>query len=176
MTLRSGPSSILENTKPTHLCSLAEWSASHIKAVFESASDEESSHAIAATFATDIDATVNGKQVGLAEIKQMVRTLRGCGKSALRVRWLPGSMVEVPLDESARAGTFAGVYAISGVKRTISSGDNGEPCEVQLERRKVVIVRIQSTSEDPAYDSRRIVALDFAASDTEILQRGRSFL
>jgi hypothetical protein len=68
------------------LSSLTQWSQEHIRAIFESPSNEESIQAIDEIFSSDIKAILNGKQVGLLEIKQSVILMRA-ESSGLKVEW-----------------------------------------------------------------------------------------
>ena len=95
-------------THPTEnaaeLSSLTQWSQEHIRAIFESSSNEEFIQALEETFSRDLKATVNGKQVGRQEIKQSVLTMRAESSGGLRVEWK--QMVEVPQDTYNRVIFF----------------------------------------------------------------------
>lgn len=91
-----------ENSK--ELSSLTQWSQEHVRAIFESSSDEESIQAIEETFSGDIKAMVNGKQVGRQEIKQLVLSMRAESSGDLRVEWK--QTVEDPQDTYNRVSFF----------------------------------------------------------------------
>lgn len=74
-----------QNTKK--LSSLTQWSKEHIRAIFESPSDEQSTQAVDETFSSDMKAIANGRQVGLPEIKQLVLSIRAESPRGLRVEW-----------------------------------------------------------------------------------------
>jgi hypothetical protein len=94
-------SSIATSTSTTsQLSSLSEWSAQHIKDVFESASDEESLRAIKATFADNIAATINGSPLPRAAIDHLVLAMRKSSKTGLNVEWRQA--VETPRDSFNR--------------------------------------------------------------------------
>jgi hypothetical protein len=78
------------------LSSLTQWSQEHIQSIFESPSNEESIQAVDETFSSDIKATLNGKQIGLPEIKQLVLSMRAESPRGLRVDW--NHSVEAPQD------------------------------------------------------------------------------
>lgn len=78
------------------LPSLTLWSQEHIRAIFESSTNEESIQAIDETFSSNIKATLNGKQVDQFEIKQLVLSMRAESPNGLRVEWK--QTVEVPQD------------------------------------------------------------------------------
>ena len=79
------------------LSSLTQWSQEHVRAIFESSSNEELIQAVEETFSSDINATINGKQVlGRQEIKQLVLSMRAEASGGLRVEWK--HTVEVPQD------------------------------------------------------------------------------
>ena len=98
-------------THPTEndreLSSLTQWSQEHIRAIFESSSNEEFNHAIEKTFSSDLKAMVNGKQVGRQEIKQSVLSMRTESSGSLRVEWK--QTVEVPQDTYNRVIFFQSI-------------------------------------------------------------------
>ena len=98
-------------THPTEndreLSSLTQWSQEHIRAIFESSSNEEFNHAIEETFSSDLKAMVNGKQVGRQEIKQSVLSMRTESSGSLRVEWK--QTVEVPQDTYNRVIFFQSI-------------------------------------------------------------------
>ena len=69
------------------LSSLSEWSAKHIKDVFESSTDESSLRAIRTTFADNLTATINGAPLPRAGIDQLVLAMRKSSKTGLKVDW-----------------------------------------------------------------------------------------
>ncbi|KAJ8464063.1 hypothetical protein ONZ45_g17372 [Pleurotus djamor] len=148
---------------PTRLSTLSEWSAEHIRDVFEAPSDAMSLQAIENTFAHDLFATINGAPINRDGIKQLVLAMRQGSPHGLKVRWQQA--VEVAADASSnRDGSFGGVYIISGIQKQLP-GMN-KPAE--FERHKTVTVRIASQSSDPFVDSRRIVNLTFVANDVRV--------
>ncbi|KAF8808669.1 hypothetical protein BYT27DRAFT_7163905 [Phlegmacium glaucopus] len=154
-------------TQPTgnaKLSSLTQWSQEHIQAIFESPSKEESIQEVDETFASNLklEATLNGKKIGQAEIKQLVLSMRAESPSGLRVEWK--QTVEVPQDAYNRNGSFGGFYIIHNIHRTIAGHDN----PVKFERHKAVTVIIESQSPDTTIDSRKIVNLVFVASDKRV--------
>jgi hypothetical protein len=87
------------------LSSLTQWSQEHVRAIFESLSNEDSIQAVEETFSSDITATINGKQVGRQEIKQSVLSMRAESSSGgLRVEWK--HTVEAPQDTYNRVFSF----------------------------------------------------------------------
>jgi hypothetical protein len=86
------------------LSSLTQWSQEHVRAIFESPSNEEFIQAVEETFLSDIKATVNGKQVGRQEIKESVLSMRAESSGGLRVEWK--DTVEVPQDTYNRVIFF----------------------------------------------------------------------
>jgi hypothetical protein len=87
------------------LSSLTEWSQEHVRAIFESSSNEEFIQAVEETFSSDIKATINGKQVGRQDIKQSVLSMRAESSSGgLKVEWK--HTVEVPQDTYNRVNFF----------------------------------------------------------------------
>ncbi|KAL0953259.1 hypothetical protein HGRIS_004509 [Hohenbuehelia grisea] len=145
------------------LSSLSEWSAQHIRDVFEAPSDDAAIRAVENTFSEDLEATINGQPLKRDNIKQLVIAMRQDAPSGLKVHW--HRAVEVPREPSTpRDGSFGGSYVISGIRRQIpGTSQYGE-----FERHKTVTVRIQSQSSDPTFDSRRIVNLTFVASDIRV--------
>jgi hypothetical protein len=89
---------------PIALSSLTQWSQEHVRAIFESSSNEKSIQAVEETFSSDIKATINGKQVDRQEIKQSVLSMRAESSSGLRVEWK--HTVEVPQDTYNRVKFF----------------------------------------------------------------------
>ena len=89
------------------LSSLTQWSQEHVRAIFESSSNEECIQAVEETFSNDIKATINGKQVDRREIKQSVLSMRAESSGGLRVEWK--HTVEVPQDTYNRVNFFAPV-------------------------------------------------------------------
>lgn len=88
----------------TRLSSLTQWSQEHIRAIFESPSNEESIQAVDETFSSDITAMLNGKQIGQSEIKQLVCSMRAESSSGLKVEWK--QTIEVPQDVYNRVILF----------------------------------------------------------------------
>ncbi|KAF8972149.1 hypothetical protein BDZ97DRAFT_1650197 [Flammula alnicola] len=144
------------------LSSLVQWSQDHIRDVFESSTDEGSMRAVEETFAKNLNATVNGRPLGYAEIKQMVLMMRKQSACGLKVQWL--QTVQVPHDSSNRDGSFGGMYIIHGIQKILPGRD--KPTE--FSRHKTVTVSIESQSTDPTVDTRRIVTLAFVASDLQV--------
>ncbi|CAA7269541.1 unnamed protein product [Cyclocybe aegerita] len=145
------------------LSSLTQWSQGHIRRVFESPSEAEAVQAIEDTFSKDVNASLNGKQLGLEQVKQLVLSMHKESRTGgLKVEWK--QTVEVPEDPTNRNGSFGGVYIIHGIWRTLS----GQYEPMELERHKTVTVRIESQSNDTTVDSRKIVNLVFVASDIPV--------
>ncbi|KAH9481220.1 hypothetical protein JR316_0005741 [Psilocybe cubensis] len=117
------------------LVSLTEWSHSHIRDVFESTSEKECIQAIQGTFASDITASINGKQANFDEIVESVLRIRGGSEHGLKVEWRES--VEAPRDGSNRAGTFGGSYVIHGIHKT--STKDGKTLDFQ--RQKIIVVQ-----------------------------------
>lgn len=82
------------------LTSLTQWSQEHIRDVFESISDEDSAKAVEHTFSKSINATVNDKQLGYADIKHLVPSMRKEAPNGLKVQWQ--QTVDVPCDSTNR--------------------------------------------------------------------------
>ncbi|KJA16422.1 hypothetical protein HYPSUDRAFT_193150 [Hypholoma sublateritium FD-334 SS-4] len=143
------------------LSSLSQWSEQHIRAVFEAPTEQESLQAMKETFSPSIKAYLNGKPLGFAEIRSMILLMRNNSPNGLKIRWLQA--VEAPHDACNRGGSMGGSYIISGILKT----KMGTEKPVEYYRRKTVIVKIESQaiSNDRFEDSRRIVDLDFVASD-----------
>lgn len=135
------------------LSSLTQWSQEHVRAIFESSTNEEFIQAVEETFSSDIKATVNGKQVGRHEIKQSALSLRAESPGGLRVEWK--HTVELPQDAYNRViffwtrprsqvfdllqnGSFGGFYVIHNIHRRIAGGNYDNT--VKIERHKAVTV------------------------------------
>ncbi|KAF8900177.1 hypothetical protein CPB84DRAFT_1779540 [Gymnopilus junonius] len=137
-----------------NLPSLTEWSKSHIPKVYEAATVEEVKQSIEQTFSSNLIGIVNGKKG---------KTRKNFLDSAFKLQsaWVEGrkviwhQLVEVADDSTNRSGTVGAVYSIVGIE-VILPGDS-EP--TNFERLKSVVVRIESQSEDPTTDSRRIVEI-----------------
>ena len=89
------------------LSSLTQWSQEHVRAIFESSSNDEFIQAIEETFSSDLKAMVNGKRVGRQEIKQSVLSMRTESSGGLRVEWK--QTVEVPQDTYNRVIFFESI-------------------------------------------------------------------
>ncbi|KAG5635438.1 hypothetical protein H0H81_011258 [Sphagnurus paluster] len=150
-------------TDSARLCSLVEWSVRHIRDVFEAPTDEQSLRAISATFADDVNASVNGAPLSREGISQMVLAMRRSSPDGLKVKWMQA--VEAPVDPATnRGGSFGGMYIIRGIRKNLP----GSQRPVDFERHKTVTVKIESQSSSVHYDSRRIVSLVFVASDIRV--------
>ncbi|EPQ52722.1 hypothetical protein GLOTRDRAFT_131959 [Gloeophyllum trabeum ATCC 11539] len=141
------------------LPTLTEWSKQHISAVFESRNDAESLRAVEETFSPDVRVLLNGTPVNREGVKQLVVAMRRAAPAGLKVDWQV--TVDVPKDPSNRNGAFGGVYVVRGQRKELP----GTKGVVDIERHKSVNVVIQSQSEDPSTDSRKIVNLVFVAAD-----------
>ncbi|KAF8071815.1 hypothetical protein FPV67DRAFT_1447297 [Lyophyllum atratum] len=150
-------------THTASLCSLSDWSVRHIRDVFEAPTDEQSLRAISATFADNINASVNGAPLSREGINQLVLAMRRSSAHGLTVHW--EQAVEAPSDPATnRGGSFGGVYIIRGIQKTLP----GSQKPVEFERHKTVTVKIDSQSPSLYEDSRRIVSLVFVASDNRV--------
>lgn len=76
------------------LTSLTSWSMQHIHDIFEAPSDDDALRALDATFARNVEASVNGKPIHYNDIQGMVMMLRKGSK--LRVSWQQAR--EIPHD------------------------------------------------------------------------------
>ncbi|KDR75970.1 hypothetical protein GALMADRAFT_139735 [Galerina marginata CBS 339.88] len=146
----------------TQLTSLAQWSQNHIKDIFESPTDEDCVRAIDETFCKNVHAVLNGKPLGLEQIKQSVLAIRKEAHVGLTVEWK--HTVEVPASSDYRDGSFGGVYFIHGIQRLLTGSQ--EPAE--FVRHKTVTVKIESQSTATDVDSRKIVDLVFVAADIQM--------
>lgn len=90
------------------LCSLTEWSIRHIRDIFEASSDEQSLRAISATFAEDLNASVNGAPLTREGIKQMVLAMRESSPRGLNVEWLQA--VEASSDPITNRVSFVSAH------------------------------------------------------------------
>ncbi|EED83279.1 predicted protein [Postia placenta Mad-698-R] len=77
----------------------------------------------------------------------------------LSVEWFSGS--EYARDMSNRNGTLEGYYVIRNIRKQLP----GSPAPMLFERHKRVSVVIESESQNPTIDSRRIVKLAIVATD-----------
>jgi hypothetical protein len=143
----------------TSIClpSLTEWSQSHIQRVFEAQSDAQCLEAINDTFTPTVQATLNGKSVSPADVKNFVLALRRAGQenggSGLRVHWKYAldapddpntNRVRFPISKNfmylmspVQDGSFGGFYILSGIHMPVP----GTTSIAEFERRKVVTVR-----------------------------------
>ncbi|KAJ7732715.1 hypothetical protein B0H16DRAFT_1770122, partial [Mycena metata] len=150
---------------PKRLSSLADWSAAHIRAVFEAPTTEASMHAIVDTFSPRLVASLNGTPLDYAGLCGLVSTMRASAPNGLKVEWM--SAQETVDDPELRNGSLLGEYYIRGIWRSVPGSGAEQRCE--FERRKRVVVRlIESQSLDTAVDSRLIVKLDIIASDVPV--------
>lgn len=90
-----------EPTPPNLLTSLAKWSVTHTRSIFEAASHREAMQAVDDTFSNDVEAYMNGVRIDVEAIKAQVMALRQSSKRGLRVRW--NNIVEVPHRPGLRA-------------------------------------------------------------------------
>lgn len=91
------------------LSSLTEWSAEHIRGVFEAQTDDDSLRAIADTFSDKLTATVNGRSLTREGISQLVLAMRKQSRGCLAVKWKES--VEVPRDPATnRVRTLPHIY------------------------------------------------------------------
>ncbi|KAG7089357.1 hypothetical protein E1B28_011047 [Marasmius oreades] len=148
----------------SQLCSLTEWSITHIRSIFEADTDDDALDAISGTFSPTLSATLNGVPLPREGLEKLVLSMRhgSFGGNGLRVQWK--YTMEVPKDSTNREGAFGGVYTISGLRKTLP----GSGMAAYFTRHKTVTVNIESQgSEEPNVDSRRIVSLVFVASDMQ---------
>ncbi|KAG5647008.1 hypothetical protein DXG03_001733 [Asterophora parasitica] len=118
------------------LCSLSDWSARHIRDVFEAPTDALSLRAISATFADNVHASINGAPLSREGINQLVLAMRKSSPSGLTVHWQQA--VEAPSDPATnRGGSFGGAYIIRGIRKTLPESQK----TVEFERHKTVTVR-----------------------------------
>ncbi|KAF9552295.1 hypothetical protein CPC08DRAFT_728730 [Agrocybe pediades] len=145
------------------LSTLTQWSHEHIARIFTSTNDEDSLRALEETFSQDVVARLNGRQIKFDDIKRSVLALRreAVGYGGLRVHW--EHSVEAS-EESNRHGSFGGAYVIRGIHRKLP----GEAEPIEFERRKTVIVQIESQDDSTERDSRIIVDIVFVAMDVRV--------
>ena len=86
------------------LSTLTQWSQEHVRAIFESSTNEELIQAVEKAFSSDMKAMLNGKQIGRHEIKQSVLSMRAESSGGLRVEWK--HTVEAPQDTFNRVVSF----------------------------------------------------------------------
>ncbi|KAG6865797.1 hypothetical protein C0991_011789, partial [Blastosporella zonata] len=117
------------------LVSLTEWSMRHIRDIFEAPTDEQSLRAISATFADNVDGSVNGMSLNREGINQLVLAMRRSSPAGLMVHWQQA--VEASSDPATnRGGSFGGVYIIRGIHKILPGSQN----PVEFERHKTVTV------------------------------------
>ncbi|KAJ7126803.1 hypothetical protein C8R44DRAFT_701604 [Mycena epipterygia] len=146
----------------TPLSSLAEWSARHIRDVFEAPSDELSHRAIRSTFSGRLAGRLNGKALDFDGLCMLVNSMRASAPGGLKVEWKHAE--EKTDDPGHRDGSLVGEYTIRGIWKSIP----GSEYLCEFERHKKVDVRIESQSSNLRLDSRIIVRLDIVASDIPV--------
>ncbi|KAJ7859150.1 hypothetical protein B0H14DRAFT_3446786 [Mycena olivaceomarginata] len=144
--------------KSKQLSSLTEWSMQHIRDVFEAPSDELSLRAIHSTFSRNLKANLNGAALDFDELCGLVSAMRKSARNGLDVQWARAD--DAPDDLGNRSANTA--FAASG------ESNPGSDQLFEFERRKKVVVRIQSQSAQPELDSRLIMKLDIVASDVQV--------
>jgi len=92
---------------------MTEWSAQHIRDIFEAPSDDEALRSISNTFSEGVDAMLNGKPLTREGIDQLVLAMRKSAcRDGLKVRWK--ETVEVPRDPSTnRVGTLSSQISLA---------------------------------------------------------------
>ncbi|KAJ7364262.1 hypothetical protein DFH08DRAFT_766044 [Mycena albidolilacea] len=148
--------------KSKQLSSLTEWSMQHIRDVFEAPSDELSLRAIHSTFSRNLKANLNGAALDFDGLCGLVNAMRKSARNRLDVQWARAD--DAPDDLGNRNGVLVGEYRIRGIWRS----NPGSEQLFEFERRKKVVVRIQSQSAQPELDSRLIMKLDIVASDVQV--------
>ncbi|KAJ4485363.1 hypothetical protein J3R30DRAFT_3696703 [Lentinula aciculospora] len=135
----------------SRLCSLSEWADKRTAAIYIAKSKTEAKLAIEDLFAPHVKASINGRNITREEIDQLLLGMRPTEEGALGFYWT--DVVGAPRDPSQRDGAVSGVYIISGLQ--IPHLETG--LLVPGYRRKGVAVIIESQSQDPTIDSRKIV-------------------
>ncbi|KAJ3922650.1 hypothetical protein F5877DRAFT_33324 [Lentinula edodes] len=153
----------------TELSSITEWADKRTAAVYTAKSKTLAKLAVEELFAPHVKASINGRKISRDEIDQLLLDMRPTEEGALGFYWT--DLVGVPRDPSHRDGSVSGMFIISGLQ--IPDPRTGEL--VTSFRRKGVAVMyvlplekhsgnsvdpsypIESQSEDPTIDSRKIV-------------------
>ncbi|KAJ3840075.1 hypothetical protein EV361DRAFT_793549 [Lentinula raphanica] len=145
------------------LSTITEWADRRTAAVYTAKSKALAKDAIQELFAPHVKASINGRKITRDEIDQLLLDMRPTEEGPLGFYWT--DLVGTPRDPSHRDGSVSGVFIISGLR--LPHPHSGQM--VPTFRRKGVAVsyyfllifklvhRIESQSQDPAIDSRRIV-------------------
>ncbi|KAJ4485362.1 hypothetical protein J3R30DRAFT_1347524 [Lentinula aciculospora] len=149
------------------LPSIAEWADKRTAAVYTAKSKTLAKVAIEELFAPHVKASINGRNITREEIDQLLLGMRPTEEGALGFYWT--DLVGAPKDPSQRVGgnggsmacftyrmqdgSVSGMFIISGLR--LPNPQTGEL--VPMFRRKGVAVIVESQSQDPAVDSRKIV-------------------
>ncbi|KAF8824044.1 hypothetical protein HHX47_DHR9000449 [Lentinula edodes] len=135
----------------TKLCSLPEWVDKRTATIYVAPNRAQAKVAIEELFAPHVKASINGRKITRDEIDQLLLAMRPNEEGALGFFWT--DMVGTSKDPSNRNGSLSGTYVISGLQ--IPHPETGKL--VPGFRRKGVAIIIESQSEDPTIDSRKIV-------------------
>ncbi|KAF9811638.1 hypothetical protein IEO21_06487 [Rhodonia placenta] len=135
------------------------WSQEHIKRVFEAKSARDCLRALDDTFSQTIDLSLNGQSLPRTHLQTAIMAMVESSGFRLSVEWFSGS--ECARDMSNRNGTLEGYYVIRNIRKQLP----GSPAPMLFERHKRVSVVIESESQNPTIDSRRIVKLAIVATD-----------
>ncbi|KAJ3770348.1 hypothetical protein FB446DRAFT_790563 [Lentinula raphanica] len=133
------------------LSTITEWADRRTAAVYTAKSKALAKDAIQELFAPHVKASINGRKITRDEIDQLLLDMRPTEEGPLGFYWT--DLVGTPRDPSHRDGSVSGVFIISGLR--LPHPHSGQM--VPTFRRKGVAVIIESQSQDPAIDSRRIV-------------------
>ncbi|KAJ3988223.1 hypothetical protein F5890DRAFT_1562791 [Lentinula detonsa] len=135
----------------TNLSPIAEWAEKRTAAVYTAKSKALAKIAIEELFAPHVKASINGRKITRDEVDQLLLGMRPNEEGALGFYWT--DIVGAPRDPSHRDGSVSGMFIISGLR--LPHPQTGQL--VPTFRRKGVAVIIESQSQDPTIDSRRIV-------------------
>ncbi|KAJ3757270.1 hypothetical protein EV360DRAFT_84182 [Lentinula raphanica] len=133
------------------LSTITEWADRRTAAVYTAKSKALAKDAIQELFAPHVTASINGRKITRDEIDQLLLDMRPTEEGPLGFYWT--DLVGTPRDPSHRDGSVSGVFIISGLR--LPHPHSGQM--VPTFRRKGVAVIIESQSQDPVIDSRRIV-------------------
>ncbi|KAJ3988224.1 hypothetical protein F5890DRAFT_1493092 [Lentinula detonsa] len=135
----------------SEVCSLSEWAQKRTAAIYVAPNKAQAKKAIEDLFAPHVKASINGRNITREEIDQLLLGMRPAEEGALEFFWT--DVVATPKDPSQRDGAVSGVYVIIGL--SLPHPQTGELAPAF--RRKGVAVIIESQSQDPMVDSRKIV-------------------
>ncbi|KAJ3723952.1 hypothetical protein C8R42DRAFT_664066 [Lentinula raphanica] len=147
------------------LSTITEWADRRTAAVYTAKSKALAKDAIQELFAPHVKASINGRKITRDEIDQLLLDMRPTEEGPLGFYWT--DLVGTPRDPSHRDGSVSGVFIISGLR--LPHPHSGQM--VPTFRRKGVAVIIESQSQDPAIDSRRIVEFVAVANNYPLDQQ-----